>query len=74
VGGWLGSRSAVSAYPQQGDLYLQAQYRMGSDGRFLGRVPGTAGVYMRAADVEVLEVLTAPSAGTAEGGRDDGTS
>ncbi|MGP8302321.1 DUF6338 family protein [Streptomyces inhibens] len=75
VGGWLGSRSAVSAYPQQGDLYLQAQYRMGSDGRFLGRVPGTAGVYVRAADVEVLEVLLPPSAGAVEGGgQGDGSS
>ncbi|MBT2381304.1 hypothetical protein AMK21_24925 [Streptomyces sp. CB00316] len=69
VGGWLGSRSAVSAFPQPGDLYLQAQYRMGPDGRFLGRMPGTAGVYVRADDVEVLEVLLPPSAG-ADGGSD----
>ncbi|MEV4948915.1 DUF6338 family protein [Streptomyces sp. NPDC053755] len=60
VGGWLGTRSAVSAYPQQGDVYLQAQYRMGPDGTFLGRVPGTAGVYVRAADVDVLELLHPP--------------
>ncbi|WP_312018504.1 DUF6338 family protein [Streptomyces sp. I05A-00742] len=68
VGGWLGSRSAVAAYPQQGDLYLQAQYRMGHDGTFLGRVPGTGGVYVRAADVEVLEVLLPPDAGQDQGG------
>ncbi|MET9434943.1 DUF6338 family protein [Streptomyces sp. NPDC006551] len=61
VGGWLGTRSAVSAYPQQGDVYLQAQYRMGPDGRFLGRVPGTGGVYLRAADVDVLELLDPPA-------------
>ncbi|MEV4433040.1 DUF6338 family protein [Streptomyces sp. NPDC049555] len=73
VGGWLGSRSAVSAYPQQGDLYLQAQYRMGPDGRFLERVPGTAGVYVRAADVDVLELLHPPVAEAREGERDDGT-
>jgi hypothetical protein len=74
VGGWLGSRSAVSAFPQQGDLYLQAQYRMGADGRFLGRVPATGGVYVRAADVEVLEVLLPPSAATVEGDAGGGTS
>lgn len=62
VGGWLGTRSAVSAFPQQGDVYLQAQYRMGPDGRFLGRVPGTGGVYLRAADVDVLELLDPPAA------------
>ncbi|WP_137990853.1 DUF6338 family protein [Streptomyces vilmorinianum] len=61
VGGWLGSRSAVSAYPQQGDLYLQAQYRMAPDGRFLGRVPDTGGVYLRAADIDVLEILLRPA-------------
>ncbi|MEW1654206.1 MULTISPECIES: DUF6338 family protein [unclassified Streptomyces] len=74
VGGWLGSRSAVSTYPQQGDLYLQAQYRMAPDGRFLERVPDTGGVYVRAADVEVLEVLLPPAAGETEGDGDDGTS
>ncbi|MFD6797487.1 DUF6338 family protein [Streptomyces cyaneofuscatus] len=68
VGGWLGSRSAVSAYPQPGDLYLQAQYRMGPDGSFLGRMPGTGGVYVRAADVEVLELLLPPAG--ADGGSD----
>ncbi|MFI6144789.1 DUF6338 family protein [Streptomyces sp. NPDC051109] len=60
VGGWLGPRSAVSAFPQQGDLYLQSQYRMAPDGRFLGRVPDTGGVYLRAADIDVLEVLLPP--------------
>lgn len=62
VGGWLGSRSAVSAYPQPGDVYLQSQYRMAPDGRFLGKVPDTGGVYLRAADIDVLEVLLRPSA------------
>ncbi|MFK0294072.1 DUF6338 family protein [Streptomyces sp. NPDC090442] len=74
VGGWLGSRSAVSAYPQSGDLYLQAQYRMGADGRFLGRIPATGGVYVRAADVEVLEVLLPPAVGEREGDGDGGAS
>ncbi|MCQ4080930.1 DUF6338 family protein [Streptomyces sp. RB6PN25] len=68
VGGWLGSRSAVSAYPQPGDLYLQAQYRMAPDGSFVGRVPGTAGVYVRAADIEVLEVLLPPATAEARTG------
>ena len=68
VGGWLGSNSAVSAYPQPGDLYLQTQYRMAADGSFVGRMPGSAGVYVKAADVEVLELLRppAPEEGTDE--------
>ncbi|MFI9383377.1 DUF6338 family protein [Kutzneria sp. NPDC052558] len=68
VGGWLGSRSAVSAYPHPGDLYLQTQYRMGPDGSFVGRVPGSAGTYVKAADIEVLELLRPPAK---EEGTDD---
>ncbi|WP_086851866.1 DUF6338 family protein [Amycolatopsis kentuckyensis] len=65
VGGWLGSRSAVSAYPQPGDIYLQTQYRMAPDGTFVSRMPGSAGVYVKAADIEVLELLhpSAPEEG-----------
>ncbi|WP_405763326.1 MULTISPECIES: DUF6338 family protein [unclassified Streptomyces] len=78
VGGWLGAQSAVSAFPQPGDLYLQSQYRMAPDGRFLGRVPDTGGVYLRAADIDVLEVLLppGPQAGATpapEGGAADDT-
>jgi hypothetical protein len=62
VGGWLGSRSAVATYPQEPDLYLQAQYRMGPDGEFLDRVEQTGGVYLRAADIEVLEIVQPPRA------------
>ncbi|MFF0392962.1 DUF6338 family protein [Kitasatospora sp. NPDC004615] len=60
VGGWLGSRSAVSAFPQQQDIYLESQWRLGSDGTFLGKVPGTAGVYVKGSEVEVLEMLAPP--------------
>ncbi|MFF7240166.1 DUF6338 family protein [Streptomyces collinus] len=55
AGGWYGSRSRASAYPQPGDLYLQSQYRMEPDGTFGPRMSGTAGLYVRAADVDLLE-------------------
>ncbi|HEX6448599.1 MAG TPA: DUF6338 family protein [Trebonia sp.] len=61
VGGWLGSRSAVSAYPNDPDIYLQSQYRMRPDGTFVTRVPGSAGVYLRGADIEVIEMLEPPA-------------
>jgi uncharacterized protein DUF6338 len=60
VGGWLGSRSAVSAYPNDPDIYLQRQYTMRADGTFVTRVPGSAGVYVRGADIEVIEMLEPP--------------
>ncbi|OKJ13798.1 DUF6338 family protein [Kitasatospora sp. CB01950] len=61
VGGWLGSRSAVSAFPQPQDIYLESQWRLGSDGAFLGRMPGTSGVYVKGSEIEVLELLAAPA-------------
>jgi len=64
VGGWLGSRSAVSAYPQEADIYMEAQYSMRHDGTFVARVADTGGVYVKAADVEVLEILLPPAAPT----------
>jgi hypothetical protein len=57
VGGWYGRGSNASAYPQPADLYLESQRRMNPDGTFGQKVPGTGGVYIRASDVEVLEVL-----------------
>jgi hypothetical protein len=65
VGGWLGSRSAVSAFPQEQDIYLESQWRLSSDGTFLGRVAGTAGVYVKGSEVEVLELLAPPDTGEA---------
>ncbi|MFJ5779478.1 DUF6338 family protein [Streptomyces sp. NPDC093094] len=55
AGGWYGARSRSSTYPQPGDLYLESQYRMEPDGTFGARMSGTAGLYVRAADVDVLE-------------------
>jgi hypothetical protein len=57
VGGWYGGSSSASAYPHQTDLYLQAQYAMNPDGTFGSRIEGTAGVYLRGEDIEVLEIL-----------------
>ncbi|CNG18019.1 Uncharacterised protein [Mycobacterium tuberculosis] len=60
VGGWLGPDSAVSAYPNEADIYLQSQYRMKPDGSFGDKVNGTCGVYVRASDIEVVELVHAP--------------
>lgn len=57
IGGWLGTRSAVSAYPEEQDIYLQTQYQMRPDGSFVAPVSGSAGVYVRGVDIEVIEIL-----------------
>ncbi|WP_247615187.1 DUF6338 family protein [Streptomyces tagetis] len=70
VGGWFGTRSYASSHPQEADLYLQASYRMAADGSFVSRVEHTGGIYLRMADVDVVEMVKAPEHRPG-GGRDD---
>ncbi len=72
VGGWFGTRSYASSHPQEADLYLQASYRMAADGSFVSRVEHTGGIYLRMADVDVVEMVKVPEQHSA-GGRDDST-
>lgn len=58
VGGWYGTRSRASAYPNQADLYLESAYEMGTDGTFGPRVRSTGGMYLRMDDVDVMEFVT----------------
>lgn len=61
VGGWYGAESYATSYPQPAELYLQSAWRMASDGSFLGRVNGTSGLYVRAEDIDILELLEPPA-------------
>ncbi|MET9798712.1 DUF6338 family protein [Nocardiopsis alba] len=58
VGGWFGIRSYASGHPHEADLYLEASYRMGADGSFGPRVEQTDGIYLRAADVDIVEMVS----------------
>jgi hypothetical protein len=57
IGGWYGSKSNASAYPQARDLFLESQYMMKPDGTFEGRVLNTGGLYIPAADISHLEIV-----------------
>ncbi|GAA4821210.1 DUF6338 family protein [Streptomyces ziwulingensis] len=72
VGGWYGTRSYASGHPQEADLYLQASYLMGADGSFGSKVEHTGGIYLRMADVDVVEMVKVPEQRTVRG-RDDST-
>ncbi|RNG18519.1 DUF6338 family protein [Streptomyces botrytidirepellens] len=61
VGGWFGSGSYATSYPQPPELYLQSTWRMAPDGSFVARVDGTSGLYVRAEDIDILELLEPPS-------------
>jgi hypothetical protein len=61
VGGWYGGESYATSYPQPPELYLQSAWRMAPDGSFVGRVEGTSGLFVRAEDIDILELLEPPS-------------
>lgn len=63
VGGWFGSRSFASSYPNPGELFLQTAWRMNKDGSFAARSQQTAGLYVRYEDIDVLEIIN-PSPAT----------
>ncbi|MEV0779945.1 DUF6338 family protein [Streptomyces sp. NPDC050433] len=60
-GTWAGGRYApdsyTTSYPQPAELYLEESWRMGADGSFAEPVTRSAGLYVRAADFDVLELL-----------------
>jgi hypothetical protein len=55
VGGWIG-KSFVSTYPEPRDIYIGSQWYIDQDnGRFLGRIPATRGLYVALSNVELIE-------------------
>lgn len=60
VGGWYGSRSYATSYPQPPALFLESAWRLNPDGSFAHRVDHSAGLHIRAEDADVLELLDVP--------------
>lgn len=57
AGGWYGSRSYASSYPQPPELFLQTAWVMDPDGRFVQPVERSGGLHVRGTDLDVLELL-----------------
>ncbi|UJW30996.1 DUF6338 family protein [Saccharothrix sp. AJ9571] len=68
AGGWYGSRSYATSYPDPGELFLQTAWRLSEDGTFLGKVEQTAGLYLRAEHIDALELLTTQNPAPSEKG------
>ncbi|MFI9811553.1 DUF6338 family protein [Saccharothrix variisporea] len=60
VGGWYGSGSYATSYPEPAELFLESAWRMNPDGSFDRRISGTAGLYVRGADADVVELVHPP--------------
>jgi hypothetical protein len=57
VGGWYGTRSFATSYPEARELFLQSAWRMNPDGGFLQRVTDTSGLHIRVTDGDVVELV-----------------
>lgn len=62
VAGWYGSSSCAAVYPQDRDIFLQAQYAVLPDGRIGPRLEGTGGVYIPKDSIDLLGLLEPPRA------------
>lgn len=60
VGGWYGSGSYATSYPEAKEIFLESAWRMNPDGSFASRITQSAGLHVRAADADVIELLQPP--------------
>jgi Family of unknown function (DUF6338) len=59
IGGWYGTKSFTSSYPQPSDIYLESEYKMTSDGKFTETIVNTGGVYVAGERIELVEIIEA---------------
>lgn len=57
AGGYFGQGSYASTYPHGRDLFIQEQWQMATDGRFLAPVKNSLGVWVAVSDDAVVEWL-----------------
>lgn len=57
VGGWLGTNSFASSFPQPDDIYIERAWRLDSVGDFVAPQPGSLGMWVRCDDVDVMEFI-----------------
>lgn len=69
VGGYWGGNSYAGSFPNDGDVYLEAVYHVGEDGRFGEPMPNTRGILLRKEQYSYIEFFSVPEA---EGSTSDG--
>jgi hypothetical protein len=57
AGGWYGTRSYATSYPQAPEVYLQTAWIMDSDGRFVRPIKQSGGLHVRASDIDMIELV-----------------
>lgn len=74
IGGYYGNESYATSFPNNGDIYLEAVYKVGEDGTFGAAVDDTDGVIIRREEYYYIELfkIPQPSPQTTEGQQDAG--
>ncbi|MDK1328288.1 DUF6338 family protein [Arthrobacter sp. zg-Y1143] len=57
MGGWFGSSSFASSFPEPPELYLEQGYEMNEQGVFTGKMSAPDGLYIRCDDIRLLDFL-----------------
>lgn len=60
IGGYYGGDSYATSHPNEGDLYLQAVYKVDHDGKFLSPIEGTKGLLIRKDQYMYLKTFDVP--------------
>ena len=60
LGGYYGFQSYASSFPTEGDIYLEAVYRVDEDGKFKEPMNGSRGVIIRKDQYDLIEFFTLP--------------
>lgn len=60
IGGYWGPNSYAGAFPNDGDIYLEAIYRVDEEGRFGDAIPHTRGLLLRKDQYSYIELFSVP--------------
>lgn len=55
MGGWFGSASFASSFPEPPEIYLEQGYAMNDEGVFTGEISAPDGLYIRCDDIRLLD-------------------
>jgi len=73
LGGWFGTRSFISGFPEPREMFIEIAHQMEEDGAIGIALPWSAGIYVRCDDVRSVELLRQPVASEeAKDGGSDG--
>lgn len=61
IGGYFGGNSFASAYPREGDIYLEKVIKVDDNGKFLEIIKGSKGVLIKKEEYELIEFFENPN-------------